>query len=163
MQYGHNPPHVGAAPTAAAGEEKAVSKVAEAPEKPAWVASISSQREAFELLAGPDNAAKLQDLLERSAASLEVDPFLQSLLGSCCMHAFVPTRHTGTHGLCKRPLSRAWLTMLLVEAFIEACRLKPFQRRVPLYSQPGSGLEMSTLCSSDFLTFLAFGAHLPAD
>ena len=48
-------------------------------ETPAWVANIGSQRQAFELVAGPDNAARLQDLLERIASSLEV-----ALHWHCC-------------------------------------------------------------------------------
>ena len=112
MKCSHHAAHVDdAAPAAAAGGESADSKAAEAPEKPAWVANISSQLQAFELLAGPDNAAKLQDLLERIASSLEVDSVLQTPLFEAFLASvaciFVSVRHAGTHGLCEWPVSCA--------------------------------------------------------
>ena len=62
-------------PAAAAAAEESSQPAAEntsAPEVPAWVDNIAVQREAFEALAGPANAAKFQDLLERIAKSYEV-------------------------------------------------------------------------------------------
>ncbi|KAK9818577.1 hypothetical protein WJX74_001807 [Apatococcus lobatus] len=59
------------ASTAATDENPAAAKAGAATETPAWVGNIASQRQAFETLAGPGNAAKLQDLLKRIASSLE--------------------------------------------------------------------------------------------